>query len=197
MPLEYRQFRPHPWHGIAPGGPEVFTAYIEITPFDTIKYEVDKESGYLKVDRPQRSASLPPTLYGFVPQTYCGSRVAALAGTQKGDGDPLDICVVSERPVTRADIILRARPLGGLLMIDAGEADDKIVAVLDKDPVWGGARDLTDLPSALIERLMHYFVTYKLEPGRQPVKIDATYGVERALQVLAAARADYDEAFTH
>ncbi|MFZ5481895.1 MAG: inorganic pyrophosphatase [Myxococcota bacterium] len=197
MQRDYRQFRPHPWHGLEPGGPEIWTAYVEITPFDTIKYEVDKASGYLKVDRPQRSASLPPTLYGFVPQTYCGARTAALAGTEKGDGDPLDICILSERPITRADILLRARPVGGLLMVDAGEADDKIVAVLDKDAIWGGARDLGDIPSALIERLMHYFVTYKLEPGRQPVKIDATYGVERALKVLAAARADYDEAFSH
>ena len=71
------RFRPHPWHGldVGPDPPEVLNAYIEITPFDLMKYEVDKVSGYLRVDRPQRSSALPPTLYGFVPRTYCDERV--------------------------------------------------------------------------------------------------------------------------
>ena len=190
--------RPHPWHGVSPGPdvPHLVHAYVEITPFDTVKYEVDKETGFLTVDRPQRSASLPPTLYGFVPRTYCGPRVAALCpGATKGDGDPLDICVISERSITRADILLRARPVGGLRMVDGGEADDKIVAVLDRDPVWGDARDLADLPTALVDRLRHYLTTYKLMPGDRLTAIDLAYGREHAERVLAAALADYDEAF--
>mgnify|MGYP003344882996 FL=1 len=85
-------FRPHPWHGldVGPAPPEVLNAYIEITPFDLMKYEVDKVSGYLRVDRPQRSSAQHPTLYGFVPRTYCGSRVRALApGATRGDGDQI------------------------------------------------------------------------------------------------------------
>ena len=84
-------------------------AYIEITPFDLMKYEVDKASGYLRVDRPQRTSSQPPALYGFIPQTYCGERVRQLAsGCERGDGDPLDICVISERPINHSEVLLRA-----------------------------------------------------------------------------------------
>lgn len=193
----FQQFRPHPWHGIpaGPDMPRLVTAYIEITPFDTIKYEVDKESGYLKVDRPQRTNSLPPTLYGFIPRTYCGPRVAGIAGCEKGDGDPLDVCVISERPVSRADILLRARPIGGLCMIDAGEADDKIVAVIENDAFWGAASDLADVPPALVERLRHYFMTYKLRPDGQPVAIDEVYGVAHAHAVIEASMGDYLEKF--
>ena len=117
------RFRPHPWHGleVGPDPPEVLNAYIEITPFDLMKYEVDKVSGYLRVDRPQRSSAQHPTLYGFVPRTYCDERVRSLAPTAKrGDGDPLDICVLSERAIARNEIIVRSRVIGGLQMIDGG-----------------------------------------------------------------------------
>lgn len=191
----YATHRPHPWHGLplAAGPAGLYWGYVEITPFDKVKYEVDKVTGYLKVDRPQRTASLPPTLYGFLPQTYCGPAVAALCpGADRGDGDPLDVCVISERPIDRADILLRVRPVGGLRMVDAGEADDKIVAVLHEDPVWGDVREIAALPQGLVDRLRHYFLTYKLEPGKQPVAIDATYDAAHALAVIAAASADYD-----
>ena len=189
----FSAFRPHPWHGLSPGpdAPAIVTAYIEITPFSTIKYEVDKPTGFLKIDRPQRLSALPPTLYGFVPQTWCGPGVAALAKTERGDGDPLDICVLSERPVDRADIILRARVLGGLLMVDKGEADDKIVAVLEGDALWGQFEELAQLPEALLSRLRHYFETYKLEPGQNPVRINEVYGRARAFEVIRVAMADY------
>jgi len=93
MTESYSRWRPHPWHGLetGPDAPRIVNAYIEITPFDHMKYEVDKVSGYLRVDRPQRTSSHPPALYGFIPQTYCGERVARLApGSDRGDGDPLD-----------------------------------------------------------------------------------------------------------
>ena len=192
-------FRPHPWHGleVGPHPPEVLNAYIEITPFDLMKYEVDKISGYLRVDRPQRSSAQHPTLYGFVPRTYCDDRVSRLAPTAKrGDGDPLDICVLSERAIARNEIIVRCRVIGGLQMIDAGEADDKIVSVLENDFVWGAARDVSDVPSVFIERLQHYFLTYKLVPGRRgQARITRVYGRNHALKVVRAAMADYDAAF--
>src|SRR5690242_13314425 len=100
----YYRWRPHPWHGleVGPEPPGLVHAYIEMTPFDTVKYEVDKTTGYLAIDRPQMTSSTPPSLYGFIPRTYCAERVGRLAPkATAGDGDPLDICVISEREVTR------------------------------------------------------------------------------------------------
>jgi len=195
----FHQFRPHPWHGleVGPDPPRIVTAYIEIGPLDTVKYEIDKRSGYLKVDRPQRGAAQPPTLYGFIPRTYCGSGVAKLSpAAERGDGDPLDICVISERPVTRADILLDAHVVGGLTMIDRGEADDKIVAVLKNDMFWGEVDDLDGLPPRLVERLVHYFTTYKQIPGgSNVVTIASTYKREHAEKVVLASMADYESEY--
>lgn len=195
----YNLWRPHPWHGLSvgPRPPHVVHAYIEICPFDLVKYEVDKQSGYLRVDRPQRTSSQPPTLYGFIPQTYCGERVGGLMpGARCGDGDPLDICVVSERPITRSEVILNARIVGGLPMLDAGEADDKIIAVLENDPFWTQVKDLVDLPAPLVDRLRHYFLTYKLGPDRDnTVSIADAYDRKHAEMVIEAAMADYHSRF--
>lgn len=195
----YSRWRPHPWHGLAAGAdaPRVVNAYIEMTPFDLMKYEVDKITGYLRVDRPQRTSSHPPALYGFIPQTYCGERVARLApGNERGDGDPLDICVISERPITRSEVLLRARVVGGLKLVDRGEADDKIVAVLEGDYVWGTANEIEELPPALIERIEHYFSTYKLVPGEpSSIQIVGKYGYAAAAEVIEAALADYRDTF--
>ncbi len=194
-PIRYHLSRPHPWHGLRTGDdpPRLVQAFIEITPFDLVKYEVDKESGYLRVDRPQRTSSTPPMLYGFIPRTLCAARVAALSSNAAcADGDPLDICVLSERPINKSDIALDVRVVGGLQMLDSGEADDKIIAVLIGDPVWDGARDLADLPPLVIERLQHYFTTYKLTIGEaSPATIRDVYGYDRASQVVQAAMADY------
>ena len=199
FPEAFYRWRPHPWHGleVGSGAPDIVNAYIEITPFDLMKYEVDKVTGYLCVDRPQRGSSYPPALYGFIPRTYCGPRVAKLCTAAKsGDGDPMDVCVMSERPINRSEVILRVRVVGGIKMIDDGEADDKIVAVLQNDLVWGNARDIGDLPPALIERLQHYFSTYKLIPGQQSrVSIEPVYDREHALEVVRASMKDYEEEF--
>lgn len=194
FPPPFYRWRPHPWHGleIGPNPPEVVHAYIEITPFDLIKYEIDKTTGYLRVDRPQRTSSQPPALYGFIPRTYCDKHVAELGGAEQGDGDPLDICVLSERPVNRSEVILNARVVGGFYVNDHGEADDKIIAVLHNDNVWGNARDISDLPPVLVERLRHYFATYKMIPGEEPrLIVDHTYDREHALRVVEAAMQDY------
>lgn len=195
MTIKFSQSRPHPWHGLSAGHapPLDVNAYIEITPFDTIKYEVDKESGYIRVDRPQRTSSQPPALYGFVPRTYCGERIAALCpGAKKGDGDPLDICVFSERPITRAEVIVPARVVGGLQLVDKGEADDKIIAVLEGDLVWGQVTEVDQLPAVLIERLAHYFLTYKMVGNEKTaISIQGSYGRAQAARVVEAAMADY------
>jgi len=111
----------HPWHGVFIGknSPETVTTYIEIVPTDTVKYEIDKGSGYLKVDRPQKYSNVCPTPYGFIPQTLCGDNLARLCEKKTGrehiigDGDPLDICVLTEKQIMHSDILLQAVPIGG------------------------------------------------------------------------------------
>jgi len=200
---EYNRWRRHPWHGLNaipnPERPDVVTAYIEITPSDVVKYEIDKSSGFLMVDRPQRTTSSPPALYGFIPQTYCGEHVAQLCNeVNLADGDPLDICVFSERLITKSDILLSARVVGGIQMVDDGEADDKIIAVLAGDNIWGDVQDIDDLPAIKTERLQHYFSTYKMVPGKEiDIKVDHVYGREEALRVIKAAMQDYEDGFGH
>ncbi len=164
-----------------------------------MKYEIDKKTGYLRVDRPQGSSALPPTLYGFVPQTYCGDRVAALTpDAATGDGDPVDICVLSQQRIDRAEIVLPARILGGIQVLDGGEADDKLVAVLQSDTVFDYAKDLRHLPDAVIQRIVHYFGTYKMDiTGQKPnaIQVVGTYGAEHARSVVNASLADYQELF--
>lgn len=197
-------YKLHPWHGVetGPNAPAIVTAFIEITPSDTVKYEIDKASGILKVDRPQLYSNVVPALYGFIPQTYCKEEVAAICTRQTGlkniigDGDPLDILVLTEHRIMHGDILVQAIPIGGLKMIDAHEADDKIIAVLQQDGTYGKYSDLNDLPAAIITRLRHYFLTYKLAPGEtQPVEIPYIYGRAEALEVIEASRRDYANHF--
>lgn len=199
FPKPFYRWRPHPWHGLdaGPNPPKLVRAYIEITPFDRVKYEVDKTTGYLFVDRPQRSSSQHPALYGFIPQTYCDEQLAALSpNAARGDGDPLDICVISEVPIDHSEVIVTAKVIGGLQMVDHGEADDKIIAVLEGDHVWGAVDDIAALPEVLVERLQHYFLTYKMIPGKQnAVSIDQVYGATHAHAVVSASIADYKTAY--
>ncbi len=196
----------HPWHGIEPGDdlPRIVTAFIEIVPSDTIKYEVDKLSGYLKIDRPQKFSNMIPTLYGFIPQTYCAEIVAEYAEMKSGkrgligDNDPLDICVLSERSVTHGDILLQAVPIGGFRMIDDGEADDKIIAVMKGDEFYRQWSDVSDCPASYINRLKHYFLTYKHLPSDNAVcEITHVYGRDEAHEVIRRALADYQHHYGH
>ena len=101
------RYKSHPWHGIDLGddAPNLVTAFIEMVPTDTVKYEVDKVSGYLRIDRPQKYSNVVPALYGFLPQTYCGDEVGKYCSEKtgrdniKGDGDPIDICVLTEKEI--------------------------------------------------------------------------------------------------
>ena len=193
-------FRAHPWHGLTagPDAPNVVDAYIEITPFDAVKYEIDKRTGYLRVDRPQGSSALPPTLYGFIPQTYCADRVAALTpGAERGDMDPVDICVLSQQRIDRAEVVMPVRVVGGIQVLDGGEADDKIIAVLGSDTVFDYAKELDQLPVAVVNRIVHYFGTYKMDmTGNTPngIEIVDTYGAAHAHAVIEASLADYRDA---
>jgi inorganic pyrophosphatase len=194
-------FQAHPWHGVVPGpeAPAIVHAYIEIVPTDAVKYELDKPSGHLRVDRPQRFSSMCPTPYGFIPQTFCGSAVARLCEEStgrtaiRGDGDPLDICVLTERPAAHGDFIVRAVPIGGFRMVDGDEADDKIIAVLEADVSYGDIEDIAGAPHGLIDRLKHYFLTYKQLPEEQNrrVEIAEVYDREGAYAVILRSIEDY------
>ena len=197
-------FKAHPWHGISAGddSPNRVNVFIEIVPSDTIKYEVDKKSGYLKVDRPQQFSNIIPALYGFIPRTYCHDEVKKLAiengseDVKTGDLDPLDICVLSSHNIHAGGLLMEAIPIGGFKMIDKGEADDKIVAVMVGDHAFGHVRDIHELPDAEVKRLKHYFLTYKNLPD-EPAKcrIDDVYGAEHAKQVIEASKKDYANKF--
>ncbi len=194
-------FQAHPWHGVAPGpnAPQVVNAYIEIVPTDAVKYELDKQSGGLRVDRPQRFSSMCPAPYGFIPRTYCGESIAAFCqertgrDAMRGDGDPLDICVLTERPGSHGDFFVRAVPIGGLRMIDGNEADDKIIAVLEHDVSYGHLREIGDAPAGLVDRLQHYFLSYKQLPHEtsRRVEIASVYDAAEAGEVIRRSIADY------
>lgn len=197
-------FKAHPWHGVKPCPRDgVFNVYLELVPTDTVKFEIDKATGLLKVDRPQKYSSLCPTPYGFIPRTYCGDRVGRITREAtgrhdiQGDGDPLDICVFTERFISHADILVTAVPIGGFRMIDKNQADDKIIAVLSGDPAYSHWRDLGDVPHSLLERLRHYFLTYKELPDQpQPtVEITDIYGRDEALEVIRCSLEDYRESY--
>ncbi len=197
----FRINKAHPWHGIPIGenAPQEVTVFIEIVPRDTVKYEVDKETGYLKIDRPQQYSNVVPANYGFIPQTYCGERIATLAREQSdgieisdGDNDPLDILVLTEHYIPRGDIILKARPIGGFCLIDGGEADDKIIAVLKGDKVFEQYEEISELPKGILERFEHYFLTYKSLPDeKNKCEIAFSYGRENSYKVIESAIADY------
>ena len=200
-----RMLQAHPWHGVSAGtaAPAMVNAYIEIVPTDAVKYELDKASGHLRVDRPQRFSSMCPTLYGFIPQTYCGEQVAKLSGDRtgatniEGDGDPMDICVLTEKTFAHGSFFLLAKPIGGLRMIDGSQADDKIIAILDSDLAYGHITEISECPAALIDRLKHYFLSYKQLPGDAPrrVEIADVYGRAEALDVITRSMRDYDKEF--
>src|SRR5215468_1455471 len=199
-------FKAHPWHGVAIGDdwPEVVTTYIEIVPTDTVKYEMDKATGLLKIDRPLRFSNICPAPYGLVPQTYCGNKVAELFSRRSGrlglsgDGDPLDVCVLTEKTISHSDILLKALPIGGLSMLDRNEADDKIIAVMKDDVAFSGWRDIKDVPGPVVDRLQHYFLTYKRAPGstKSTTEITEVYDRHEAYRVIRASHEDYKLKFT-
>lgn len=204
---EHLKYTLHPWHGIEVGelAPEVVTSFIEIVPTDTIKYEIDKKSGWLKVDRPQLYSNIVPALYGFLPQTLCdvevGNYCSIKTGKQgiAGDQDPMDILVLSEKVFPTSGFIIQAIPIGGFRMIDKNEADDKIIAVMKGDAIYGKYTDISQISEAVIDRLKHYMLTYKDMPGAEnrKVEITATYGREEALEVIKYSMNDYQNKFAH
>jgi inorganic pyrophosphatase len=198
-------FQSHPWHGVPAhfSAAGIYNAYVEIVPEEAVKYELDKVSGHLRIDRPQLFSSNCPTLYGFIPQTYCGASVAERCAQRtqiegiEGDGDPLDICILTEKSISHGNFLCSARPIGGLRMIDGNEADDKIIAILEADIAYGHMRDISDCPVGVIDRLKHYFLSYKQRPDdpKRKVSIAHVYDRAEALEVIQRSIADYRQTF--
>jgi len=198
-------FQAHPWHGMNAGrnSPEIVNVYIEIVPTDVVKFELHKASGRLMIDRPQRFSSLCPTPYGFIPQTYCGDSVGHLCSERvgveniRGDGDPMDICVLTEKAFAHGNFIVRARPIGGLRMIDGVEADDKIIAVLVDDVAYGHITNIDECPQGLVDRLRHYFLSYKQLPNEnyRRVQIAEVYDCNEAKEVIKRSMNDYRDKY--
>lgn len=198
------RYKSHPWHGVDIGkdAPDLLTCFVEMVPTDTVKYEVEKESGYLIIDRPQKYSNVIPAMYGFIPQTYSGKKVAEFCMEKtgkteiKGDGDPIDICILTEKNISHGDILVRAIPIGGFRMLDGNESDDKILAVLSNDAMYTKFHDISELPESVVLRLKHYFLTYKDLPGNErDVEITGLFGKEEAKEIILRSMEDYTERF--
>nr|WP_321406957.1 inorganic pyrophosphatase [uncultured Carboxylicivirga sp.] len=198
------RYKSHPWHGIDIGenSPDIITSFIEVVPTDTIKYEIDKVSGYLRIDRPQKYSNVVPAPYGFIPQTYCGKKVGAYCSEKTGkkdiigDGDPLDILLLTEKDIPHGDVLAQAIPIGGFRMLDGNQADDKIISVLKNDVMYGEYKDITEMPEMVIKRLKHYFLTYKDMPGlSNDSEITHIYNAEEAKKVIKLSMEDYENRF--
>ena len=171
----------HPWHGVTAGKerPEIINAIIEVPKGSNVKYELEKLSGLLKVDRILYSAVHYPANYGFIPRSYCG------------DNDPLDILVLGQEPVLPLTIV-RARPIGVMKMIDQGEPDDKIIAVHVDDPEYNHYTSIDELPPHCLKTLKRFFEDYKILENKEVI-IETFLGPEDARQTIREALKLYDD----
>jgi inorganic pyrophosphatase len=169
----------HPWHDVEVGekAPEVVNAIIEIPKGSKAKYELDKKSGLIKMDRILFSSVQYPANYGFIPQSYCD------------DKDPLDILVLGQETAVPL-CIMRAKPIGVMKMFDQGEADDKVIAVHADDPEFIHINSLDDLPPHRIKEIRRFFEDYKILENKI-VKVEKFFDREEAFQVIKAALALY------
>jgi len=174
----------NPWHDVSIGedAPKVVNAIIEIPKDSKLKYELDKDSGLIKLDRFLFSAVHYPGDYGFVPQTLWE------------DGDPLDIIVLTNRSVAYPLTLVDARVIGVIRMIDNGEKDDKIIAVYDKDPRYKEYNDIDDIPQHYLEELKHFFETYKQLEGKE-CKILEFLSRDAAMKDVVTAQEIYKKKF--
>lgn len=171
------------WHNINPAliTPEDFTALIEIPMGSKCKYELDKETGLIKLDRVLYTSTHYPQNYGFIPRTYAD------------DGDPLDVLVITSAPVYPMTLI-RSYPIGVMRMIDNGDLDDKIIAIPFSDPTYRGIITLDDLPAHIFDEIVHFFSVYKQLEGKATA-VDSLLGACDAKRIISGALDGYDKKF--
>ena len=171
------------WHDIAPSriAPEDFIAVVEIQKGSKKKYELDKETGLLRVDRVLYSAVYYPANYGFVPRTYCA------------DGDPIDVLVLCSEELDPLTLV-RCYPIGYISMLDGGRNDEKIIAIPFSDPTFNQYRDLEDLPAHIFNEMAHFFTVYKALEGKEAVAGDVNDRAA-AVEVIRASLDHYVETF--
>ncbi len=169
----------NPWHDVALGtqAPELVPAVIEVPKGSKIKYELDKQSGLIRVDRVLYSSVHYPANYGFIPQTYCE------------DHDPLDILVLGQDPVVPLSI-MHAIPIGVMKMVDQGEADDKIIAVHAHDPEYSHYRSISELAPHRMVEVKRFFEDYKTLEGKNVV-VEKFLGKDDALRIIREAIESY------
>ena len=171
----------NPWHSVSPGDnvPEVVNGIIEIPKNTRAKYELDKESGLLKMDRVLYSSMYYPANYGFIPQTYCD------------DKDPLDILVLSQITIVPMCIV-SARVIGVMRMLDGGELDDKIIAVAEEDMSVNHITDVSELPAHFFKELKNFFEDYKKLENKS-VQVEDFQDVKVARDIVSQSIRDYQD----
>jgi inorganic pyrophosphatase len=171
----------HPWHDVTPGEklPNEFNSIIEIPFGSSVKYELDKNSGLIKLDRVLYSAVYYPANYGFIPQTLAE------------DDDPLDVLVLCQETVVPLTLI-KARTIGLMTMIDAGKKDHKIIAVAIDDPEFNSYKEAAEMPPHRLTMLRRFFQDYKLLEGKA-VEVDDIQPAEKAFPIIEDALARYSK----
>ncbi|KAA6418088.1 MAG: soluble inorganic pyrophosphatase [Trebouxia sp. A1-2] len=214
MANHYRSSASHPWHDLAIGSdaPNKFNAVIEIPKGSKVKYELDKETGMLYIDRVLYSSVVYPHNYGFIPQTLCEDNdplVSAICNhghePQVAAGlllelfrlfNPLNLCVQDVLVLMQAPVVpmsfLRAKPIGVMQMIDQGEQDDKIIAVHADDPEFRDYDDINQLPKHRLAEIRRFFEDYKKNEHKE-VKVDEFLGAELARKTITESMAMYEE----
>lgn len=171
----------NPWHSVSPGedAPEFVNAIIEIPKNTRAKYELDKESGLLKMDRVIYSSMYYPANYGFIPQTYCD------------DKDPLDVLVLSQIAIVPMCLV-EAKVIGVMRMLDQGELDDKIIAVAQNDKAVNHINEIGELPEHFFNELRNFFEDYK-KLEKKEVKVEQFQNKETALKIVRQSIEDYEQ----
>lgn len=161
--------------------PENFVACIEISKGSKNKYELDKESGLLILDRILYTSTHYPANYGFIPKTYAD------------DGDPLDVLVLCTEQIIPLTLV-ECYPIGVIRMIDQGKADEKIVAICKHDPLYSSYKELNDLPEHVYDEIRHFFQVYKTLEGKE-TSVDAIRGKDEAIKTIQESIDCYNEKF--
>ena len=171
------------WHDIKEEriAPDEFVSVIEITKGGKNKYELDKETGLLRLDRVLYTATHYPANYGFIPRTYAD------------DNDPLDVLVLCEENIDPMTLV-ECYPIGVITMIDSEQNDEKIIAVAKKDPFLNVYKDIKDLPSHISSEIMHFFEVYKQLEDKQTV-VEKILGREDAENAIEKCIENYKEKF--